>query len=82
MRKFISIYFSEGIPNRKKNDLTIAFNENDRLYYKCKDIGSTKIKEILHINTYNELKLKAENENRSISNYIKSRLTRKLLKNE
>jgi hypothetical protein len=80
-RKFISIYFNDGFTiNRKKRDLTLAFDSNDPIYHKCKGLGSTKIKEIIGIPSYEDLMLKAKKENRSLNNYIKHKLNLSLLK--
>ena len=82
MRKYISIYFQDGIRGiKKKRDFTIAFAENDPLYIKCAKFGSSKIKEIIKIYSYRELVTKAMINNRSASNYVKYKLTRALLKN-
>ncbi len=74
-RVFISIYFSDGITDkRKRRDFTLSFDPSDKLYGICKNLGSTKIKEFIHIYSYKELVEKAEAEQRSLSNYIKHEL--------
>lgn len=74
-RHFISIYFSDGLANsRKKRDITLAFDAEDPLYSKCKELGSSGIKELVEISSYTELVQKAEAEDRTLSNYIKHRL--------
>ena len=75
-RVYISIYFQDCMEctHRKKRDLTIAFNANDKLYKICKNLGSSKIKKIIGIETYNELLEKAKKEDRSLNNYIKHKL--------
>lgn len=80
-RRFISIYFNDGLAGkRKKRDLTLAFASNDPVYYKCKELGSKRIKEIIDIQSYEDLVLKAKTENRSLNNYIKHKLNLALLK--
>jgi hypothetical protein len=80
-RKFISIYFNDGLAiNRKKRDLTLAFSSADPVYNKCKKIGSSRIKEIIGIQSYEDLMLKAKAENRSLNNYIKHKLNLAFLK--
>ena len=78
-RKYISIYFQDGLyKNRKKRDVTISFSSEDLLYEKCKDLGSSIIKEIIGIHSYKELLQKAGKESRTINNYNKYRLRKKL----
>jgi len=78
-RKYISIYFKDGLSKkRKKRDITISFSKQDLLYEKCKELGSSRIKEIIGIHSYEELSKKAKEESRPISNYIKYRLKKKL----
>jgi hypothetical protein len=82
-RKFISIYFQNGnFGGRKKRDITLAFNDDDPLYEKFKGLGSSKIKEIIGIHSYQELIKKAEKEGRSLGNYIKFNLIKKTEKSE
>lgn len=74
-RAFISIYFSDGITDeRKRRDFTLSFDPSNELYRICKNIGSTKIKELIHIHSYKDLVEKAKAEQRSLSNYIKHEL--------
>jgi len=78
-RRFISVYFEDGLTNeRKKRDVTLAFTEHDALYLKCKHLGSSGIKRIVGISLYSELVRRAKQEDRSLSNYIKHRLRIKL----
>jgi hypothetical protein len=82
-RAYISIFFKDGASDkRKKGYLTICFNKDDTLYAKCKKLGSSKIKEMLGINSYNELINKAQEEDRSLGNYVKYKIRKKLIKNE
>ncbi len=82
-RVFISIYFEDGfIVKRKRRDLTIAFNYGDPLYKKCKGLGSTKIKEIICTHSYKELMEKANKADRTLGNFIKYKLKKKLGSNE
>lgn len=79
-RKYISIYFDDRpLDNLKKRDLTIAFSPSEPLYQLCKDLGSSDIKQIIGISSYEKLVNKAQAENRTLSNYIKNRLREKLL---
>jgi|GEM_PF-2605961 len=74
-RHFISIYFDDALVNkRKKRDITISFVEDDELYKKCIELGSSKIRQIINVNSYKQLIEKAHKEDRSISNYIKHKL--------
>jgi hypothetical protein len=76
-RAFISLYFQNGnIGHRKKRDFTLSFNKCDPLYEKCKKLSSMRIKEIIGVLSYRELKEIAKKENRSLSNYAKSKLIR------
>jgi len=54
--------------------LTIAFNNEYKLYKKCKVLGSKKIKNMLKIETYDNLVRNATKDNRPLGNYIKSQL--------
>ena len=81
-RVFLSIYFSDGLSdNRKRRDVTLAFNPEDNIYQKCKGMGSLKIREIIGTNSYIELTDRAKREDRSVSNYMKHVL-REYFKNE
>lgn len=78
-RAYISVYFKNGdTEERKKRDVTVAFNSDDSLYEKCKNLSSAEIKKIIGIRTYKELKNKAVREDRSINNYIKCKLKARL----
>lgn len=80
-RKYISIYFKNGnIGTRKKKDITISFEEWDSLYEKCSKLGSSKIKRIIGIDSYQELIQKAKEEERPIGNFIKYRLKNHFIK--
>ena len=80
-RKFISIYFDDRpLEQRKKRDLTIAFNSTEALFDVCKDFGSSEIKAAIGIHSYKELVVKAQEEHRTLSNLIKTRLREKLIK--
>ncbi|MDD1745184.1 MAG: hypothetical protein LUQ20_05165 [Candidatus Methanoperedens sp.] len=78
-RAYISLYFEDGlIGKRKKRDFTVAFDPKELLYTKCKKLGSTKIKELIGTNSYQELVTYARKENRSLGNYVKHKLRHKL----
>jgi hypothetical protein len=79
-RNYISLYFKNGdLYHRKKRDVTIGFSADDPLFEKCKNLSSPEIKELISIETYKELKEKARKEDRTINNFIKSKLRIKLL---
>jgi hypothetical protein len=74
-RRYISVYFEDSlVRERKKRDVTLAFAENDELYLRCKDLGSSEIKRIVGTASYSELVERAQDEHRSLSNYIKHKL--------
>lgn len=78
-RKFISIYFQNGrTKSRKKRDVTVAFNKDDPLYEKSKKLGSSGIKELIGVNSYQDLVALAKKEERTVSNFIKYRLKKKI----
>jgi hypothetical protein len=78
-RVFISIYFEDGSTDgRKKRDLTIGFPKESSLYKECKRLKSAKIKDIIGIYSYKELAEKAEKADRTLSNFIKHKLKKKL----
>jgi hypothetical protein len=78
-RNFISIYFDDAlVAGKKKRDVTISFPENDDLYLKCKEMGSTGIKNVIKVYSYVQLLDEARAEDRTIGNYIKRRLKMKL----
>lgn len=78
-RKYISIYFEDrALTERKKKDLTIAFSPTEPLYQYCKKFGSSDIKGIINIHSYEELVRMAQTENRTLSNFIKHKLKEKL----
>lgn len=63
---------------KKKNDFTLAFDNEDSLYQTCKELGSAKIKELIGISTFAELEKRANKQGRSLGNYVKYRLRKKL----
>ena len=78
-RRFLSLYFEDGfLYSRKKRDVTLAFNKGDTLYEKCKQLGSSGIKRIIGIKSYRELTQRAEEDGRSVNNYIKHYLRKSL----
>ena len=82
-REFVSIYFEDGSANgRGKRDLTVAFDNDISLYKKCRFLGSARIKEIIGIHSYKALIEKAKKEDRTLSNYVKHILKKKLDINE
>jgi hypothetical protein len=80
-REFISIYFADKHDEKqKKRDVTLAFRHDDPLYILCKPLGSTGIKNLLGISSFKELSRKANKDNRSINNFIKNMLRKRLLR--
>ncbi len=78
-RRFVSIYFEDGLkPFRNKRDVTLAFKNNDALYERCKQLGSSKIKRLIGIESYQELTNKAKEDGRSVSNYVKHYLRKSI----
>jgi hypothetical protein len=78
-RSYFSIYFEDKLMmGKKKNDFTLAFDNDDPLCQICKELGSAKIKEIMGISTYSELERRASKEGRSLGNYVKYRLRKRL----
>lgn len=81
-RAYISIYFEDAKKHgKKRGDVTLAFDPNDEFYEKIKSLGSSKIKRITGINSYEKLLESAEREHRSLGNFIRHRL-RVYLENE
>jgi hypothetical protein len=75
VRVYIGVYFEDAKEHgKKKGDVTLAFNRDDELYIKIKTTGSSEIKRIIGISSYNELLRKAQKEDRSLGNYIKHSL--------
>ena len=75
-RVYKSIYFEDArLHGKKKGDVTLAFSPDDELYPKIKDLGSSQIKEIIGIKTYQELLKAADKEYRPSGNFIKHKLS-------
>ncbi len=78
-RAYLSFFFKDSISDgRKRGYLTVAFDSYCPIYLKCKRLGTSKIKKIIGINSYNDLLEKAKKENRTLGNYIKYKLTKEL----
>lgn len=78
-RKYISVYFDDiPLEGRKKRDVTLAISPTEALYEKCKDFGSSEVKEAIGVYSYKDLVDKAQAEQRTINNYIKYKLKEKL----
>jgi hypothetical protein len=74
-RVYKSIYFDDARSHgKKKGDVTLAFSPDDGLYNKIRPLGSSEIKRIIGIKTYQELLEAAEKEYRSAGNFIKHKL--------
>lgn len=79
IRTYKSIYFPDAVnDNRKKPYITIAINTNDPIYAKCKDLSSAQIKDTINIYSYKDLDKKANLSGRSINNFVKFLLQKKL----
>ena len=78
-RLYISLYFKD-IRNfgKVKPYLTVAFDSKSELYEVCKKLGSSGMKKLIQCDTYKCLKDKASKDNRSISNFIKTTILKKL----
>jgi len=77
---FKSVYFSDyPSEDSKRKTVTLAFNEPEVPYYaKVKDLSNEEIRELIGINSYEQLVLFANKEERSINQTIK-RLIKKNL---
>lgn len=74
-RVYKSIYFEDARSHgKKKGDVTLAFSPNDELYLKIKSLGSSDVKKMIGINTYQELVEAANKDHRSSGNFIKHKL--------
>ena len=74
-RNFISVYFpSAGLDKRARRDVTLAFREDDELFLKCRGLGSSTIREIVGISSYEELLEGAKQADRTPSNFVKHKL--------
>jgi len=78
LQLYKSLYFSDfPADSSKSKAITIAFNSSEKPYFhKIKDLSNQEIRELIGINTYNQLFILSQNEERSINNTIK-----RLLKN-
>lgn len=59
---------------RRRRDVTLSFDRNDEVYWICKELGPTGIKELINVHYYQDLVEKAKAEQRSLSNFIKHKL--------
>jgi len=68
-----AIYFNDYPSEKSKNkSITLAFNEPEIPYYsKIKEMSTQEIKELIGINSYKQLTLFAEKEERSINQIVK-----------
>ena len=74
-RVYKSIYFEDARSHgKKKGDVTLAFSPEDELYKRIKPLGSSDIKKIIGVNSYEELLEAAKKEYRSSGNFIKHKL--------
>lgn len=75
-----AVYFSD-YPSKDSKDksITLAFSEPEELYYsKVKDLTTQEIKELIGIETYKQLALFAEQQERSINQVVKRLIKQKL----
>ena len=76
-RAFISVYFADAAAeHRKKRDVTLAFSSDDALYEKCRQLGSSGIRQAIGVNSYRDLVRAASDEGRPLANYVKYQLRR------
>ena len=76
-RAFISVYFADAlVGQRKKRDITLAFSHDDTLYARCRQLGSSGIKQAIGVTSYSELARAASDDGRPLANYVKHRLRR------
>jgi len=82
-RKYISLYFKDAVSDEKsKSYLTVAFDGEDDLYERVREMGSGKVREALDVSSYQALVSKADRQNRKIGNYIKHVLKKKLMNSD
>lgn len=78
-RAYVSFFFKDSISKvRKRGYLTVAFDSQSIIYEKCREFGTSKIKELIGINSYKDLVDKARKEKRALGNYIKYKLSKEL----
>ena len=79
---FKAIYFSDfPAEDSKDKSITLAFNEPEYPYYsKVKDMTTQEIKELIGIETYKQLSLFAEKDERSINQVVKRLIKQNLPK--
>ncbi len=83
-QRYKSIYFSDHpAKSTKEKSVTLAFSEPEAFYYaKVKDLSAHELKELAGIQTYQQLSLFAEQEDRSINQVVKRLIKQKLDKAE
>jgi hypothetical protein len=76
-RKVISVYFStrEGIPTKAQISLLVS----DPLYAKLRLVTSEDVRNMLGLQHFEDLESEAQKQNRSISQYLKLELAKRLL---
>jgi len=78
-RAYISIYFKDLTEfGKAKAYLTVAFDPDSQLYKISKKLGAAGIKKIINCPSYKALKAKAALDNRTINNFIKNTISKKL----
>ena len=77
-----AIYFKDYLSdNSKGKSITLAFSEPEVPYYsKVKEMSTQEIKELIGINSYKQLKLFSEREDRSINQTVKRLIKQNLVK--
>lgn len=72
-QQFKSVYFSDyPSEDSKEKAITLAFNEPEASYYaKVKKMSNEEIRELIGINSYKQLVLFAEKEERSVNQVVK-----------
>jgi tRNA G10 N-methylase Trm11 len=75
LQLYKSLYFSDFPADNSKSKakaITIAFNSSEKPYFqKIKGLSNQEIRELIGVNTYNQLFILSQNEERSINNIIK-----------
>lgn len=78
-----SVYFKD-YPTEESKDksITLAFNEDEAPYYKAiKDLTSEEVREAIGSDSYKQLSLFADNDERTVNQYIKKELKKNFKNN-
>jgi len=82
-QNFKSVYFSDfPTDDSKGKAITLAFNEPETPYYaKVKDMSNEEIRELIGIDSYKQLTIFANKEERSINQVVKRQIKKNIYKN-